>query len=103
MCTLSNKNLTDNLAAKNPALEVSCLDSYLDALQLLLWPRLRVVLEANIVSLRKVETVENGENGEIRNKFGEVWDGMTQPIVGDLRHLRSHTCFQRPYFLREFV
>lgn len=40
------------------ALEVSCLDSYLDALQLLLWPRLRVVLEANIVSLRKVETGE---------------------------------------------
>eukprot|EP00438_Fugacium_kawagutii_P010770 Skav218286 [mRNA] locus=scaffold2035:643685:653450:- [translate_table: standard] len=34
--------------------KVSCLDSYLDALQLLLWPRLRVVLEANIVSLRKV-------------------------------------------------
>eukprot|EP00930_Biecheleria_cincta_P006879 TRINITY_DN107972_c0_g1_i1.p1 TRINITY_DN107972_c0_g1~~TRINITY_DN107972_c0_g1_i1.p1 ORF type:complete len:722 (-),score=142.99 TRINITY_DN107972_c0_g1_i1:197-2341(-) len=33
--------------------EVSCLDSYLDALQLLLWPRLRVVLDANILSLRK--------------------------------------------------
>ncbi|CAE7226189.1 VPS52, partial [Symbiodinium sp. KB8] len=33
--------------------KVSCLDSYLDALQLLLWPRLRVVLDANIVSLRK--------------------------------------------------
>eukprot|EP00927_Polykrikos_kofoidii_P048378 TRINITY_DN4265_c0_g1_i1.p1 TRINITY_DN4265_c0_g1~~TRINITY_DN4265_c0_g1_i1.p1 ORF type:complete len:729 (-),score=172.15 TRINITY_DN4265_c0_g1_i1:122-2260(-) len=30
-----------------------CLDSYLDALQLLLWPRLRFVLEQNIVSLRK--------------------------------------------------
>jgi len=33
--------------------QVSCLDSYLDALQLLLWPRLRVVLDANILSLRK--------------------------------------------------
>lgn len=30
-----------------------CLDSYLDALQLLLWPRLRFVLEQNIMSLRK--------------------------------------------------
>ena len=43
-----------------------------------------MVLEANIVSLRKVETGEKGENGEIRNKFGEVWDGMTEPIVDDL-------------------
>ena len=33
--------------------EVSCLDSYLDALQLLLWPRLRIVLDANVMSLRK--------------------------------------------------
>ncbi|CAE8584800.1 unnamed protein product, partial [Polarella glacialis] len=33
--------------------QVKCLDSYLDALQLLLWPRLRVVLDANIISLRK--------------------------------------------------
>merc|ERR1712217_415006 len=33
--------------------QVSCLDSYLDALQLLLLPRLRVVLEANVTSLRK--------------------------------------------------
>jgi hypothetical protein len=33
--------------------QVSCLDSFLDALQLLLWPRLRVVLDANVASLRK--------------------------------------------------
>lgn len=33
--------------------QVSCLDSYLDALQLLLWPRLRVVLDANVSSLHK--------------------------------------------------
>jgi len=33
--------------------QVSCLDSYLDALQLLLWPRLRIVLDANVASLRK--------------------------------------------------
>jgi len=33
--------------------QVSCLDSYLDALQLLLWPRLRYVLDANVLSLRK--------------------------------------------------
>jgi len=33
--------------------QVNCLDSYLDALQLLLWPRLRAVLDANISSLRK--------------------------------------------------
>mmetsp|Transcript_80659 Transcript_80659/g.179204 ORF Transcript_80659/g.179204 Transcript_80659/m.179204 type:complete len:728 (-) Transcript_80659:56-2239(-) len=33
--------------------QVSCLDSYLDALQLLLWPRLRSVLDANVASLRK--------------------------------------------------
>lgn len=33
--------------------QVICLDSYLDALQLLLWPRLRVVLDANVASLRK--------------------------------------------------
>jgi len=32
---------------------VRCLDSYLDALQLLLWPRLRVVLDANVASLKK--------------------------------------------------
>jgi len=31
--------------------QVSCLDSYLDALQLQLWPRLRSVLDANIESL----------------------------------------------------
>lgn len=36
--------------------QVSCLDSYLDALQLLLWPRLRVVLDAHIASLRKAAT-----------------------------------------------
>jgi len=33
--------------------QVSCLDSYLDALQLQLWPHLRRVLDANVVSLRK--------------------------------------------------
>merc|ERR1712048_1266395 len=33
--------------------QVSCLDSYLDALQLQMVPRLRVVLEANVTSLRK--------------------------------------------------
>jgi len=33
--------------------QVSCLDSYLDALQLLLWPRLRFVLDENVKSLRK--------------------------------------------------
>jgi len=32
--------------------QVTCLDSYLDALQLQLWPRLRAVLDANIASLR---------------------------------------------------
>jgi hypothetical protein len=36
--------------------QVSCLDSYLDALQLLLWPRLRMVLDANVASLRKAAT-----------------------------------------------
>mmetsp|Transcript_36703 Transcript_36703/g.84456 ORF Transcript_36703/g.84456 Transcript_36703/m.84456 type:complete len:717 (-) Transcript_36703:47-2197(-) len=36
--------------------QVSCLDSYLDALQLQLWPRLRFVLDANIESLRKAAT-----------------------------------------------
>jgi len=36
--------------------QVSCLDPYLDALQLLLWPRLRVVLDANVASLRKAAT-----------------------------------------------
>lgn len=33
--------------------QVSCLDSYLDALQLQLWPHLRRVLDANVSSLRK--------------------------------------------------
>jgi len=33
--------------------QVSCLDSYFDALSLLLWPRLRVVLDANVMSLRR--------------------------------------------------
>jgi len=33
--------------------QVSCLDSYLDALQLQLWPRLRQVMDANVASLRK--------------------------------------------------
>jgi len=37
--------------------QVSCLDSYLDALQLLLWPRMRVVLDANVQSLRKAATI----------------------------------------------
>lgn len=36
--------------------QVSCLDSYLDALLLLLWPRLRVVLDNNVSSLRKATT-----------------------------------------------
>jgi len=33
--------------------QVSCLDSYLDALQLALWPRLRIVIDTNVTSLRK--------------------------------------------------
>jgi hypothetical protein len=33
--------------------QVCCLDSYLDALQLQLWPRLRMVLDENVKSLRK--------------------------------------------------
>uniref|UniRef100_A0A6T8UF18 Vps52 C-terminal domain-containing protein n=1 Tax=Pyrodinium bahamense TaxID=73915 RepID=A0A6T8UF18_9DINO len=33
--------------------QVSCLDSYLDALNLQLWPHLRRVLDANVSSLRK--------------------------------------------------
>lgn len=33
--------------------QVSCLDSYLDAQQLMIWPRLRMVLDENVRSLRK--------------------------------------------------
>lgn len=33
--------------------QVNCMDSYLDALTLLLWPRMRAVLEANVSSLRR--------------------------------------------------
>ncbi|CAJ1388932.1 unnamed protein product [Effrenium voratum] len=56
--------------------QVSCLDSYLDALQLLLWPRLRVVLEANIISLRKAQTVHQAPSNTnphlVTRRFAEL-------------------------------
>jgi len=57
--------------------KVSCLDSYLDALQLLLWPRLRVVLEANIVSLRKayqqnLQIPSNSNPHLVTRRFAEL-------------------------------
>jgi len=57
--------------------KVSCLDSYLDALQLLLWPRLRVVLEANIVSLRKayqqnLQPPSNSNPHLVTRRFAEL-------------------------------
>jgi len=57
--------------------KVSCLDSYLDALQLLLWPRLRVVLDANIVSLRKayqqnLQAPTNNNPHLVTRRFSEL-------------------------------
>lgn len=56
--------------------QVSCLDSYLDALQLLLWPRLRVVLDANVQSLRKAVQlglpVENTHTHLVTRRYAEL-------------------------------
>jgi len=57
--------------------QVSCLDSYLDALQLQLWPRLRVVLDANIASLRTAtqqgEPVPTNSHGHlVTRRYAEL-------------------------------
>mmetsp|Transcript_17504 Transcript_17504/g.33713 ORF Transcript_17504/g.33713 Transcript_17504/m.33713 type:complete len:708 (-) Transcript_17504:353-2476(-) len=57
--------------------QVSCLDSYLDALQLQLWPRLRSVLDANIASLRTAaqqgESVPTNSHGHlVTRRYAEL-------------------------------
>eukprot|EP00929_Paragymnodinium_shiwhaense_P014395 TRINITY_DN122300_c0_g1_i1.p1 TRINITY_DN122300_c0_g1~~TRINITY_DN122300_c0_g1_i1.p1 ORF type:complete len:705 (-),score=222.94 TRINITY_DN122300_c0_g1_i1:93-2207(-) len=57
--------------------QMSCLDSYLDALLLQLWPRLRAVLEANVASLRKayqqgVATPANTHTHPVARRYAEL-------------------------------
>lgn len=61
---------------------VGCLDSYLDALQLLLWPRLKTVMDANIASLRKyhqqgLKAPENTHPHLVTRRYAELAASLT--------------------------
>lgn len=89
--------------------QVSCLDSYLDALRLLLWPRLRVVLDANVASLKKACTQNlpvpsNTHPHLVTRRYAELAaslyalsspeasdlpDTLQQPLVGMQQEVRA--------------
>jgi hypothetical protein len=88
--------------------QVSCLDSYLDALALLLWPRLRVVLDANVASLRKAATTNavipsNTHPHKITRCYAELAgslhslsaiesSGISDTLQGPLQAMQQEVC-----------